>query len=229
VTFLVLIYTLAATWLAVYGLNYFILTFLYLRHGRAWQPARSVDRASLPPVTVQVPVYNELHVVERVIDAVARLDYPRDRLEIQILDDSSDETVRLAQTRAAFHRARGVDISVLRRPDRSDFKAGALRWGMSRAHGDYIAIFDADFCPRPDFLLQTIPHFLSRPRLGMLQTRWSHLNGGYSALTRAQALALDGHFVVEQAGRNHSGLMMHFNGSRNAAAGRLTRSARTWT
>jgi cellulose synthase/poly-beta-1,6-N-acetylglucosamine synthase-like glycosyltransferase len=162
---------------------------------------------------VQAPVYNERHVIARVIDAMAALDYPRDRLQIQILDDSTDETTQLACTRAALHREQGIDIAVLRRPDRSGFKAGALAWGLTRARGEYIAIFDADFLPHPDFLLQTIPHFLERPRLGLVQTRWSHLNANYSPLTRAQALAFDGHFVVEQGGRHRSGLLMNFNGT----------------
>jgi len=213
VTLLALIHAMIALWLAIYGLNSFILAFLYLRHRRASVSASPVDRSDLPPVTVQVPVYNELHVVERVIDAVAALDYPRDRLQIQILDDSTDETTRLARARAALHRERGVNIAVLRRPDRDGFKAGALAWGLSRADGEYVAIFDADFCPRPDFLRRTIPHLLARPRLGLVQTRWSYLNAEYSPLTRAQVLALDGHFVVEQTGRNRAGLFMSFNGA----------------
>ena len=212
-TLLALIHALIVLCLAIYGLNSFVLAFLYLRHRRAVVPVPPIDRSVLPPVTVQVPVYNELHVVERVIDAVAGLDYPRDRLQIQVLDDSTDETTRLARARAALHRERGADIVVMRRPDRGGFKAGALAWGLSQADGEYIAIFDADFCPHPDFLLQTVPHFLARPRLGMVQTRWSYLNADYSPLTRAQVLALDGHFVVEQTGRNRSGLLMSFNGS----------------
>jgi cellulose synthase/poly-beta-1,6-N-acetylglucosamine synthase-like glycosyltransferase len=164
-------------------------------------------------VTVQVPVYNERHVINRAIDAVASLEYPRDRLQIQILDDSTDETTRLAHERAAFHRRKGLDIEVLRRSDRDGFKAGALARGLNRAQGDAIAIFDADFSPRPDFLLQTIPHFLNRPKLGLVQVRWSHLNADHSPLTRAQAIAFDGHFVVEQTARDRSGLLMNFNGT----------------
>jgi len=213
VTLLTFAHALVALWLAIYGLNSLILAFLYLRHRRSVAPTPPLARVTLPAVTVQVPVYNERHVVERVIDAVAALDYPCERLQIQILDDSTDETTRLARTRAAFHRAQGIDIAVLRRPERDGFKAGALAWGLSRSRGEYIAIFDADFCPRPDFLLQTIPHFTARPRLGMVQTRWSYLNGDYSPLTRAQTLALDGHFVVEQGGRNRAGLLMSFNGA----------------
>jgi cellulose synthase/poly-beta-1,6-N-acetylglucosamine synthase-like glycosyltransferase len=213
VTLLTLAHALIAFWLAIYGLNSFVLTFLYLRHRRDIVRAAPVGWSELPPVTVQVPLYNERHVVERVIDSVAALDYPRDRLQVQILDDSTDETTRLARARAALHRERGVDIAVLRRSDRDGFKAGALAWGLSRARGEYVAIFDADFRPRPDFLLKTVPHFVARPRLGLVQTRWSYLNAGYSLLTRAQALALDGHFIVEQVGRHRSGLLMNFNGA----------------
>jgi hypothetical protein len=175
-----------------------------------------------------VPAYNELHVIERVIDAVAALDYPRDRLQIQILDDSTDDTTRLALTRADLHRRQGIDVAVLRRPDRAGFKAGALAWGLSRARGEYIAIFDADFCPHPDFLIQTIPHFLARPGLGLVQTRWSYLNADYSAVTRAQALALDGHFVVEQAGRQRSGLLMSFNGAGGIWRRRCIEESGSW-
>jgi len=213
VVFLVIINGLVALWLALYGLHAFVLAYLYLRHQRDTLPLPPIHRSDLPPVTVQVPVYNELHVIERAIDAAAALDYPRDRLQIQILDDSTDETTRLAQIRAALYRDQGIDVTVLRRSSQDGYKAGALTSGLSQARGEYIAIFDADFCPRPDFLLQTIPHFLNRPRLGMVQTRWSYLNAAYSSLTRAQVLALDGHFIVEQTGRNRSGLLMSFNGA----------------
>lgn len=212
-TLLTFVHALVSLWLAIYGLNSFILAFLYLRHRRAVVSASLVDRSTLPVVTVQVPVYNEFHVIERVVDAVAALDYPHDRLYIQILDDSTDETVQLAQVRAARYREQGINIAVLRRPDRRGFKAGALGWGLSQTSGEYVAIFDADFCPHPDFLLQTIPHFLACPRLGLVQTRWSHLNADYSPLTRAQVLAFDGHFIVEQTGRNRAGLLMGFNGT----------------
>lgn len=210
---LALLHTLIALWLAVYGLHSLVLAFLYLRHRRTVESTLPVNRATLPPVTVQVPVYNELHVVERVIDRVAALDYPRDRLQIQILDDSTDETSRLASARAALYRERGVDVAVLRRPDRDGYKAGALAWGTRQARGEFIAIFDADFCPPPDFLLRTIPYFVNRPHLGMIQTRWTCLNDNYSPLTRAQALALDGHFLIEQPARSRSGLLISFNGS----------------
>jgi len=202
-----------ALWLAVYGFNSLILALLYLWHRRERFSDPSVDAVDLPPVTVQVPVYNERHVVERVIDAVAELDYPTERLQIQILDDSTDQTSQLAQVRAAYHRRRGVDVTVLRRPERDGYKAGALAWGMIHARGELIAIFDADFQPPTDFLRRVVPHFVDRPRLGMVQTRWAHLNADYSPLTRAQVLALDGHFVVEQIARCRSGLLMTFNGA----------------
>lgn len=209
---LVFTHALIALWLAAYGLNSLILAFLYVCHRSHADPV-SANGSALPFVTVQVPTYNERHVVERVIDAVAALDYPRHKLQIQILDDSTDETTRLARERAALHRDRGVDITVLQRPNRQGFKAGALAWGLEQARGECIAIFDADFCPHPDFLLRTAPHFVNRPRLGLVQARWAHLNADYSPLTRAQAMAFDGHFVVEQTGRNRSGLLMNFNGT----------------
>ncbi len=212
-TLLAIAYTVIALWLAAYGLNAILLALLYLRHRDEEPAAPPIDRSALPTVTVQVPTYNEHQVVDRVIDAVAALDYPRDRLQIQILDDSTDETTRLAQQRAAYHRDRGVDIEVVRRPEREGFKAGALAWGLARARGEYVAIFDADFSPHPDFLLKTVPHFLDRPRLGLVQVRWSHLNADYSPFTRAQAMAFDGHFVVEQTGRNRANLLMNFNGT----------------
>jgi cellulose synthase/poly-beta-1,6-N-acetylglucosamine synthase-like glycosyltransferase len=206
-----ILYGLATVWLAVYALNSFVLTFLCWRHRRrdALAPALS----SYPRVTVQLPIFNEAHVVERLIDRTARLQYPRDRLQIQVLDDSTDETTALARMRVAYHRARGVDIELLHRHDRSDFKGGALREGMRSASGEFFAIFDADFLPPEAFLLQTIPYFLSRPRLGFVQTRWGHINDGYSPLTGAQAIALDGHFAVEQPARCATGLYLNFNGS----------------
>jgi cellulose synthase/poly-beta-1,6-N-acetylglucosamine synthase-like glycosyltransferase len=199
--------------LAIYGVQAFILTFLYLRHRRhAPAPADMTGRA-WPAVAVQLPIFNERHVVERLIDAAASLDYPRDRLEIQVLDDSTDDTTALAEARAAYHRARGVNIGVCHRVDRRGFKAGALAAGLAQTAAEFLAVFDADFAPRPDFLRRVIPHFADRPAVGMIQTRWAHLNEQYSAFTRAQSLALDAHFVVEQTGRNRSGLLINFNGS----------------
>ena len=213
------IYLIAASLLAIYGLNALALSLLYLHHRRQRLPTFVSLSRTTPPlgeaplVTVQLPIYNEVHVVQRLIDATAALDYPSHRLEIQVLDDSTDETTSLAQAACFFHRAGGVDIALLHRQERSGFKAGALAEGMRLAHGEFVAIFDADFLPRRDFLQRTIPHFRDRPRLGLVQARWGHLNAAYSPLTRAQALILGGHFGVEQLARNRSGLFMNFNGS----------------
>jgi cellulose synthase/poly-beta-1,6-N-acetylglucosamine synthase-like glycosyltransferase len=197
---------------AIYGANALLLAALYLRHradGRNQPPVPD----TWPFVTVQLPVYNELHVVKRLIDAVACLDYPRDRLQIQVLDDSTDETTRLARARVAHHQAHGLDIELLHRQDRQGFKAGALACGLETARGEFVAIFDADFVPQPSFLKRTVPHLVWDPHLGFVQARWGYLNVDYSTLTRAQTLALDGHFVVEHLGRNRSGLLMNFNGT----------------
>jgi cellulose synthase/poly-beta-1,6-N-acetylglucosamine synthase-like glycosyltransferase len=214
VSFFEISYAVIAILLAVYGTNAFVMLALYVRHRRrptVSDPLPSDD--ALPVVTVQLPIFNELYVVERLIDAVARLEYPRERLQIQVLDDSTDETTALAEERAAHWRTQGLDVQVIHRKVRTDYKAGALREGLKTARGEYIAIFDADFVPPSDFLLRTVPHFRHWPRLGFLQTRWAHFNGDYSFLTRAQTLALDGHFVVEQTARQRSGLFMNFNGT----------------
>lgn len=210
-SFLSLAYLVATALLAVYGLNSLVLTYLYLRHRREDVPRP--PSAEMPAVTVQLPIYNELYVVERLIDAVARLDYPRDRLQIQVLDDSTDETTAVARARVDFYRAQGIDIELIHRAERIGFKAGALQHGLAMARGEFIVLFDADFVPEPDFLVKTVPYFFGQPRLGVIQTRWGHINADYSPLTRAQAIALDGHFIVEQTARNRSGLFMNFNGT----------------
>jgi len=206
-----IIYVVAALLLALYGANALLLTVVYWRV-RQRQPAEP-PLSHLPRITVQLPIYNEVHVVERLIDAVAQIDYPTDRLQIQVLDDSTDETTAIARVRVEFHRARGVDIVLVRRQGREGYKAGALAYGLRCATGELIAIFDADFVPEPDFLRRTVPYFLADPGLGFLQTRWGHLNADYSPLTRVQALALDGHFVVEQTARQRAGWFMNFNGT----------------
>jgi cellulose synthase/poly-beta-1,6-N-acetylglucosamine synthase-like glycosyltransferase len=211
VVVLSVVYALAAIWLALYGVNAFVLTFLYVRHRRESVPESPLS--TFPHVTVQLPVFDEAHVIERLIDCTVRLAYPRERLQIQVLDDSTDETTLLARNRVALYRARGVDIELLHRDNRLDFKAGALREGMNSAKGELIALFDADFVPPRDFLLKTVPHFLSQPDLGFVQTRWGHVNGTYSYLTGAQTIALDGHFGVEQPARQRSGLFINFNGA----------------
>ncbi len=167
---------------------------------------------SWPRVTVQLPLYNESLVAERLIDACARLDYPRDRLEIQILDDSTDETPRIAAARAAYWQRKGVDVVHVRRRQREGFKAGALANGLRLARGDYVAIFDADFVPRSGFLRRLLPAF-SDERIGVVQARWGHLNADASLLTRIQSIGLDTHFAVEQRTRYVSDCFMNFNGT----------------
>lgn len=207
------VYTAALVWLSLYALQSLVLTVLYLRHRREHALQLDVAAAAWPRVTVQLPVYNERHVVERLMDAAAALDYPVDRLTIQVLDDSTDDTTALAEARAAYHRGRGIDVRVLHRTDRQGYKAGALAWGLARTDAEIVAVFDADFRPQPDFLRRTVPVLLAQPDAGMVQTRWTHLNEEYSPLTRVQSFALDGHFVVEQTARSRAGLLINFNGS----------------
>lgn len=200
--------------LCVFGAHRLLLTGLALRHrwSRRRHPAAAGMPATWPSVTVQLPVYNEKFVIERLIDAVATLDYPRDRLQIQVLDDSTDETGSLAEARVQHHRARGVDIERCRRPDRRGYKAGALAAAFAGAKGEVIAIFDADFVPSPDFLHAVLPSF-EDPRIGMVQTRWAHLNRSFSTLTEVQAVLLDAHFAIDQTARAATGRYFNFNGT----------------
>ncbi len=206
-----IIYVGAALLLTMYALNSWILTALFFRHRK--DPVPRPEMTRFPRVTVQLPIYNEALVVERLIESIVRLDWPRDRLQIQVLDDSTDETTAIVQSLVDDYRAQGIDVELVHRTDRHGFKAGALKEGLKGATGEFIAIFDADFVPDSDWLHKTVPYFLDRPRLGMIQTRWAHLNYDYSFLTRSQALALDGHFTVEQTARQRSGLLMNFNGT----------------
>jgi len=199
--------------LAFYGSHRYLMVYLYKRHqGPDPEPGRYFGPQELPVVTVQLPLYNERYVCERLIDAVCKLDYPRDRLEIQVLDDSTDDTVDLVRAHVARWKGEGIDIVHIHRTDRTGYKAGALEAGMKVARGEFIAIFDADFIPQAEFLQQTIHHF-SDPKVGMVQTRWDHINRGYSLLTAAQAVLLDGHFVIEHTARNRSGRLFNFNGT----------------
>ncbi len=229
-----IVFLISALLVALYGANALMLSALYLRDRRRRGGRHTEEVASQamghvgnsragsseptepdvwPMVTVQLPLFNELYVVERLIDAVADLDYPRKLLEIQVLDDSTDETTRLARARVTHHRKQGLEIRLIHRRERCGFKAGALAAGFEAARGEYLAVFDADFVPPSDFLRRTVPYLVAEPRLGFLQTRWGYLNADYSALTRAQTIALDGHFVVEHLGRNRNGLLMNFNGT----------------
>ncbi len=197
--------------LALYGAHRWYLLWLFRKH-RAAPPEPRTRFDVLPRLTVQVPLYNELYVATRAIDAVAALDWPKDRLDIQILDDSTDETSTLAADAVSAWRARGVDIVHIRRPERTGYKAGALAAGLRRAKGDFVAVFDADFVPAADFARRLVDHFTD-PGVGMVQARWGHLNRHSSLLTRAQSMLLDGHFVVEHAARNRSGRFFNFNGT----------------
>jgi cellulose synthase/poly-beta-1,6-N-acetylglucosamine synthase-like glycosyltransferase len=205
------LYLICTLWLSVYGLNAYWLLWLYLKHRRP--PEQPPPLSTVPAVTVQLPVYNERHVVGRAIDAVAALDWPRDRLQIQVLDDSTDETVALAKEWVDQYRRCGLDITHLHRRDRAGYKAGALNAALPHAAGEYVAIFDADFCPPPDFLQRIIPYLVADPGLAYVQARWGHLNDGYSLLTRAQSIALDGHFCIEHPARERAGLLSTFNGT----------------
>lgn len=211
-----LVYTLAALALALYGLHVVVLVVQYFRyrnHGISTPLLVSQDSAAAPIVTVQVPMYNERYVAERCIDAVAAFDWPRDRLQIQILDDSTDDTTAIARARVEYHGRRGIDIALLHRVHRDGYKAGALAHGLQSARGEFIAVFDADFAPAPDFLKRMMPHFGPGESVGFVQARWEHLNYTRSALARALAIAVDGHFIVEQFARHRSGWPMIFNGS----------------
>jgi cellulose synthase/poly-beta-1,6-N-acetylglucosamine synthase-like glycosyltransferase len=203
--------------LSFFGLHRLMLVVIYLRTGgrrpAAPPPAMPADPQAWPVVTVQLPLYNEMYVAERLIDAVCRLDYPAGRLEIQVLDDSTDETTELVERIVAGYRAAGVDIHLLHRIDRTGFKAGALEAGLRVARGELLAIFDADFVPTPDFLRRSVPHFGADPRLGLVQGRWDHINRSYSLLTRVEAILLDGHFMIEHSARNRSGRFFNFNGT----------------
>ncbi len=214
---------LAAVVLGVYALHEGLLLTLWIRarlKRRTGATPRNVATAMAirapPAVTVQLPIFNERYVTERIIDAVCKLDYPRDRVQIQVLDDSTDETAEIAARAVEAARARGHNICLIRRPHREGYKAGALADGLTEATGEFIAIFDADFVPRRDFLTRLLvdsDSAFADPKVGFVQTRWTYLNRDERAVTRAQAIMLDMHFVIEQPARNSVGLLMNFNGS----------------
>ena len=212
-------YCIALFFIFLFSIGQLHLTWHYRR---AWRKAnQNSDTASAaaeteptdwPKVCVQLPIFNEKYVVERLIDCMAVLDYPADKLEIQVLDDSSDETVEITAARVEEWKSKGVNIAHVRRPERKGFKAGALEYGMHLSDAEYIAIFDADFLPEPGFLKKTIPHFVDEG-IGVVQTRWGHINRDYSMLTRLQAFGLDAHFTIEQTGRSNAGSFINFNGT----------------
>jgi cellulose synthase/poly-beta-1,6-N-acetylglucosamine synthase-like glycosyltransferase len=198
--------------LATYGAHRYWLVYLYYKNkkNKTTDPAARFD--DLPRVTVQLPIFNEQYVVDRLLDAVCKLEYPREKLDIQLLDDSTDETVEVARALVERYAALGNPIYYLHRENRAGFKAGALEEGLKTAKGEFVAIFDADFVPPPDFLLRCIHHFTD-PQIGMVQTRWTHINRTYSLLTEVEAILLDGHFVLEHSGRARSGVFFNFNGT----------------
>lgn len=208
------IYTAALALITAYCLMQFHLLFKFKKNKEAELPNAPVanELQDLPYVTIQLPVYNERYVVERLIDNIVKINYPADKLEIQVLDDSTDVTSTVCQKKIEEYAKKGVNIDYHRRHHREGFKAGALREGLAKAKGEFIAIFDADFMPEPDFLLKTIPYFKD-PRIGVVQTRWEHINENYSLITRLQAFQLNVHFTIEQAGRQTGGYLLQFNGT----------------
>jgi len=187
------------------------MLYYYRKTQNVKLPEADID-GEYPVVTIQLPMYNEMYVIQRLVDAVCKIEYPKDKLHVQVLDDSTDETTIIASKLVDDYKAKGIDIEYVHRTNREGYKAGALKAGLETAKGEYVAIFDADFVPNPDFLMKTIPYFKSK-NIGMVQTRWEHLNEEYSFITRAAALALDGHFVIEQQVRNKAGFFINFNGT----------------
>ena len=207
------LYLIVICGLSLYGLNSFVTTILYL-----FRPPQVKNRKKAPllkkwpTVTIQLPIFNEKYTVERLLKAVTKLDYPRERLQIQVLDDSTDDTVQLVRNLVQKYKSHGLNIEWLHRTDRKGYKAGALSEGLGSATGQLIAIFDADFVPEPDWLQKTVPLFQNR-KLGCLQTRWGHTNRKYNSLTQAEAMAIDGHFIIEQTARSQNDLFLNFNGT----------------
>jgi len=208
---LTLIYILCALFLTTYAVSEFILLITWARYRKQIIPTPPLT--IWPKVVVQLPIFNEQHVVIRLLNSMAALDYPRDRLTVQLLDDSNDETTEIAAAQIARLQADGLAIDHIRRADRSGFKAGALAYGLTITDAEYVLVLDADFVPPRDFLRKTIPHLVANPNIGMVQTRWGHLNPFTNLLTLGQTLALDGHFVVEQTARSRAGWLLNFNGS----------------
>ncbi|MBU1171543.1 MAG: glycosyltransferase [Proteobacteria bacterium] len=219
---LIFVYMTTAFLLMIYGLNCYVMIYLFTKNGKkAAEKRQNVRRvfdddhaaSDLPRVTTQIPIFNEYNVAERIIRSVCAMTYPLGRHDIQVLDDSTDETRDLVDQLVREYSDKGHDIVCLRRKERVGYKAGALAEGFTRAKGDFVAIFDADFVPPHDFLIKSMPFFLVQENLGLVQARWGHLNTNHSMLTRAQSIGIDGHFMVEQGARNGAGLYMNFNGT----------------
>jgi cellulose synthase/poly-beta-1,6-N-acetylglucosamine synthase-like glycosyltransferase len=211
-TLILVLYFFILSILAIYGWHRYYLVYLYMKNkGRAPEPLPPLR--VLPTVTIQLPIFNEMYVADRLIDAVCEMDYPKDLLEIQVLDDSTDETREIAELAVRRHAARGFNICYLHRVDRRGYKAGALEAGLKESTGRFVAIFDADFIPASDFLQRTLPYFETDSKVGMVQARWGHINQDYSLLTKIQSILLDAHFVLEHGGRHRAGCFFNFNGT----------------
>lgn len=225
---IVVLYCIALCMLSVLSLNRYVLISLFRKNAnRRHESARAIPDADLPFVTIQLPIYNEYYVAERIIQSACDVDYPRDRFEVQVLDDSTDETLALTRRIVREHRARGIDIVHLHRDKRTGYKSGALAYGLERARGEFVAVFDADFVIPSDFLRRAVPHFDS-PKVGVVQARWTYLNEDYSLLTRATALGLDGQFIVEQPARYWGDLFLTFNGTAGLLRASCIREAGGW-
>jgi cellulose synthase/poly-beta-1,6-N-acetylglucosamine synthase-like glycosyltransferase len=218
----IIVYCIVVALLTVYGINCHVLLFLFKRRAAECpkedqrlleQFYRERDIQDVPFVTTQIPIYNEINVAERIIDTVAAFDYPEGKHDIQVLDDSTDETSQVIACKVKTLRAAGVRIEHIRRGTREGFKAGALKYGLETARGDLLAVFDADFVPPPDFLRKAVPFFVLDPKLGLIQGRWGHLNRNQNIMTRLQAIGIDGHFMIEQSARSWNNLFMNFNGT----------------
>ncbi|SDS00665.1 hypothetical protein SAMN04487764_1226 [Gillisia sp. Hel1_33_143] len=212
---IIIIYTIALLLILLYSFSQLSLLVNYLRSKKQPDTSLKFDLSiaeQIPKVTIQLPVYNELYVMERLLDNISKIEYPKDKLEIQVLDDSTDESVKMIADKILELQQTGLDIQHIQRLDRTGFKAGALKEGLKIAKGEFIAIFDSDFLPQPDWLLQTVPYFKD-PNVGVVQTRWGHINRNYSLLTKIQAFALDFHFILEQTGRNFGKHFINFNGT----------------
>ncbi|MGB4269844.1 MAG: glycosyltransferase [Spirochaetota bacterium] len=209
--FILIFYGLILLLLSIFGAHRYYTLYLFLKYAKKKIQPKSMFK-TLPKVTVQLPIFNEQYVVERLINTITQLDYPKKKLEIQVLDDSTDETSIIAERICKLKRKEGFNIKYIHRTNRTGFKAGALENGLKLTDSEFIAVFDADFLPNPDFLQKTI-HYFTNPEIGMVQARWDHINRHYSLLTECQSILLDGHFMIEHTARNRSGRFFNFNGT----------------
>ena len=232
-----ILYLICSLVLLAYSLQCYLLTFLFLKARKRVVPGQRItmhhfdtitDESAYPTVVTQLPMYNEKAVAVRIINAAAAIDYPRSKHEIQVLDDSNDETIQFVDDTVNALKAKGIQISVVRRTNRVGFKAGALQNGLNFTKAEFVAIFDADFVPKPDYLKKSIAFFINKPNLGLVQGRWSHINRNSSMLTRGQAMGIDGHFMIEQAARSWNGLFMNFNGTAGVFRRKAIESCGGW-